>query len=120
METIFKTWKRNTYFEGYFKLRDQKYWAHPIDFPTVFVAYGKAIKSGNWNSCTSINTPDLVISNYFDTIGYNKHENMFMLWEYCRKLENIKWDDVSKNKKNVIDLIALANLELKKLKTLTK
>lgn len=117
MNTIFKTWKKATYFKGYFELRSEnENWANPIDFPTVFEAYGKAIKSGNWRSCININTPEFVIDNYFDKVGRNKHENMYSLWECCKQLEKIKWSDVTKNKKEVLDLVQRANDELKKLK----
>ena len=69
MRTIFKTGKTNTYFEGKFYLRDKKSnFSTPIDFPTVFTAYGRAIASGDWNSCTAINTPQYVIDNYFDGV----------------------------------------------------
>jgi len=117
MNTIFKTWKKATYFKGGFALRSEnENWANPINFPTVFEAYGKAIKSGNWQSCTSINTPNYVIDNYFDTIGRGRHDNMFSLWECCKELEKLEWGDVTKNKKEVLGLIQKANDELKKLK----
>tara|TARA_R110000782_G_scaffold83880_1_gene163979 strand:+ start:741 stop:1103 length:363 start_codon:yes stop_codon:yes gene_type:complete len=119
MEQIFKTWKKATYFEGKFKLRDKnENWASPIDFPTVFTAYGAGIKSGNWQSCTSINTPNYVIDNYFDTIGNDKHNVMYTMWEYCKQLENTNWQDVESNKENILELLRLANNELCKLSTL--
>ena len=115
METIFKTGKKATYFEGNFYLRDEKSgWASPIDFPTVFTAYGAAIKSGNWQSCTSINTPQHVIDNYFN----GKKGNLKNIWECVFALENITWDDVRENKDRVLTLINLANNELLKLETL--
>jgi hypothetical protein len=120
MKQIFKTWQKATYFEGGFELRDKnKNWASPIEFPTVFTAYGGAIKSGNWQSCTAINTPTYVIDNYFDTIGHEKHHTMYKMWEYCKQLENKTWDDVKKDEANILELIRLANHELGKLKTLT-
>ena len=119
MEKIFKTWKKATYFLGSFELRNEhENWAKPIDFPTVFTAYGKGIKSGRWQSCTSINTPKYVINNFFDTIGHNKHDAMFYLFFYCEQLEKINWSDVSKNKKEILELINLANAELNKLAVL--
>lgn len=119
METIFKTWQKATYLEGYFELRDlNSNWASPVNFPTVFTAYGQAIKSGNWQSCTSINTPDYVINNYFDTLGHNKYETMSIMWEYCKKLEKIKWADVYDNINEVKKIIELANIELNKLATI--
>ena len=119
MNTIFKTWKKETYLEGNFSLRDKsKNWASPIDFPTVFTAYGRAIRSGNWQSCTAINTPDYVIDRYFDTIGHGKHHTMGLLWEATKKLENITWKDVEKDEDNVLKLIEIANSELLKLKQL--
>ena len=101
----------------HYELRSNKNnnWAHPIDFPTVFTAYGAAIRSGNWQSCTSINTPTYVIDNYFDEIGHNKHHPMYTMWEYCKQLKNIAWDDVKKDEASVCKLIELANYELNKL-----
>lgn len=119
MNTIFKTWKKATYLEGCFSLRGKNNnWASPIDFPTVLTAYGKAIRSGNWKSCTAINTPDYVIDRYFDTIGHEAHHEMGLLWEATKKLENITWKDVEKNEENVLKLIETANNELLKLKQL--
>ena len=116
MKKILKTWKKATYFNGVFELRDKnKNYATPIEFPTVFMAYGAAIQSGNWNSCTAINTPIYVINNYFDTIGNNIHDEMYKMWTYCKQLECIKWSDVIEDKKNVLELIRLANNELNKL-----
>ena len=120
MNTIFKTWKKATYLKGVFKLRDNSStnWATPIGFPTVFTAYGKGITSGNWQSCTAINTPEYVIERYFDTVGQYKNDTMFQMWEYCKELKNVTWDDVVKDRDKVLTLINLANSELLKLKTL--
>lgn len=116
---IFKTWKKATYFQGIFELRDENQkWGTPIEFPTVFIAYGKSIKSGNWLRYTSINTPNFVIDNFFDTVGNNIHDEMYMMWTYCKKLERITCKDVKKNKTKVLELIKLANCELSKLKVL--
>lgn len=112
MKTIRKTGMPSTYFEGDFELRNRDVnWAHPIDFPAVFVAYGRGIKSGNWSSCTSINTPQYVIDNYFK--GRTNGLNTF--WEYVFKLEKITWLDVEKNKPYVLQLLGDANNELSKL-----
>lgn len=112
---IFKTWKKNIYFKGFFKLRNKnENWVTPIDFPTVFEGYGKAIKSGNWQRCTGINNPEYVVKNYFD----NNESEMFELWRICKELENITWDDVFKNEVGILKLVDLANNELKNLKTL--
>jgi len=113
MKTIRKTYKKATYFEGVFMLRDNSVnnWAHPIEFPCVFTAYGKAISSGNWNSCTGINTPQYVIDYYFDA---NK-KRMESFWDAVFLLENITWDDVKNKKDNVLMLVNLANNELSKL-----
>jgi len=115
MTTIRKTSEKATYLEGNFYLRDEKInWAHPINFPTIFVAYGAAIKSGNWQKCTSINTPQYVIDNYF-----NKQSRVLSgLWKYCFELEKITWKQVNENKDQVLQLINLANNELLKLKPL--
>jgi hypothetical protein len=119
MSTIFKTWQKATYLEGFFRLRDNtQRWAHPIEFPTVFTANGRAIKSGNWKSYTSINTPNYVIEHYFDTIGHGENDTMNEMWGYCKKLENINWDDVKKDENSVLSLINLANNELLKLRIL--
>ena len=117
MKTIFKTWKKATYLKGNFSLRNKNL-ASPINFPTVFTAYGQAIRSGNWQSCTAINTPQYVIENYFDNIGSKKNHSLFNLWEATKQLENIKWSDVEQNKENVLNLINLANNELLKLEIL--
>jgi hypothetical protein len=117
---IFKTWKKATYLEGTFYLRNNEKtnWATPIEYPTVFIAYGQGIRSGNWRSCTSINTPLYVIKNYFDTIGNSKNDTMYQLWEYCKQLEKITWKDVEKDKSKVLELINLANNEIYKLEEL--
>jgi hypothetical protein len=117
MRTIFKTWKKATYFEGIFELRNVRM-AVPIKFPLVLTAYGKGIKSGFWRSCTSINAPKYVIGNYFDGVGHCKHDAMYQLFCYCDELSNITWKDVDENREMVLDLIDLANNELLKLKTL--
>jgi len=117
METIFKTNKKATYFEGTFKLRDAtKNYASPIQFPTVFIAFGKAIKSGNWQSCTATNTHRYVIDHYFD--GKRNIFGLSSLWDYCFELEKITWEDVKNDKENILMLINLANNELLKLKQL--
>lgn len=119
MQKIFKTWKKATYFKGNFKLRDNENWAHsPIEFPTVFRAYGKAIKTGNWWSSTSINTPNYVVKEYFDEIGHGKHDLMASIWYYCKQLSNKTWTDVEMDKVSILNLIKLANYELNKLNTL--
>ena len=115
MKTIRKTWKKATYFKGELELADTNC-RSPIGFPTVFVAYGAAIRSGNWQSGTAINTPEYVIENYFDSIGNNKHDPMFMLWNYCKQLAHITRHDINGD---VIDLIKLANNELNKLNILS-
>jgi len=116
---IFKTWKKGTYLKGSFYLRDKNsLYARPIEFPTVFRAHGRAIKSGNWERCKIINTPDYVIDNYFDTIGRSKHDAMFQLFEVIREIDKITWEDVAQNKDKILDLINQANNELLKLKQL--
>lgn len=112
MKRITKTPQKATYFEGTFYLRDEKQnWAYPIDFPTVFTAYGSAIRSGNWQSCTAINTPDYVIEHYFD----EKEGVLKPFWAACRQLEPITWEDVRNDKERVLNLINVANNELLKL-----
>ena len=119
MKLILKTWKKATYFEGKFQLRERTVnWANPIQFPIVFKAYGRSIKNGNWQTCTAINTPDYVIKKYFDNIGKEKSHSMYELWKYCKELSQITWEDVEKNKENVIYLLKKANNELLKLEIL--
>lgn len=110
---IRKTGKKNTYFKGSFFLRDNTNinWAHPINFPTVFIAYTRGIKSGNWESCTAINTPDFVIKNYFN----NEEIPSKYFWGLVEELEAITWDEVGKNKEKVLAIINNANNELSKL-----
>ena len=111
MKTIRKTGTKATYFKGNFYLRDREGWANPIDYPSVFVAYGQGIKSGNWQSTTSINTPKYVIDNYFG----GKTGKLKNFWDCVYSLEKITWKDVEKDKQNVLKLINLANNELIKL-----
>lgn len=112
MNNIFKTHQKSIYFKNTFQLRSEnENWASPIDFPTVFEAYGKGIKSGNWQSCTGINTPKYVIEKYFE----NNKESLNSLWDCCFELENISWADVKKDKDKVLKLINAANNELFKL-----
>jgi hypothetical protein len=116
MNTIIrKTGKKATYFEGDFYLRDaSKNWAHPIDFPTVFEAFGQGIKSGNWRSCTAINTPEYVIDQYFG----GRKGNLKDLWNKCIELSRITWDDVKANPEAVNSLISEANSHLDNLEKL--
>lgn len=50
---------KRLYLEGNYELRDNSTtnWASIVDFPTVFTAVGRGVQSGNWQSCTAINTP---------------------------------------------------------------
>lgn len=116
MGTIFKTGTKNTYFNGMVTLRDNTNtnWAHPIGFPTVFTAFGAGIKSGNWQSCTSTNTPEYVVKEYFN----NREGNLRLFWETLKTLENITWLDVENKKDFVLSLINIANNELLKIPTL--
>lgn len=114
MSRIRKTGFKATYFEGHFSLVANRNRATPIDFPTVFTAYGAAIRSGNWQSCTAINTPQYVIDHYFE--GSTKGLENF--WPKVFDLENIKWSDVDEDKPRVLTLIEAANVELWKLKGL--
>ena len=111
MNTIRKTPKKSTYFEGNFQLLTNENRATPIEFPTVFTAYGPAIRSGNWQSCTGINTPQYVIDNYFD----KRKGSLTPFWDCVFALENITWDDVKKDKDSVLGLVNAANNELLKL-----
>lgn len=115
MNTIRKTPIKATYFKGDFVLRDAgRNWAHPIDFPTVFTAYGAAIKSGNWQSCTAINTPQYVIDNYFN----GRRAPLKKLWPLVFALENITWQDVNNDPSKIEAMIKDANNELNKLPAL--
>jgi len=62
---------KDVYLKGLYTMRDvNSNYAFPFDFPTIFSAKGRAIKSGNWTSCTSINTPDYIVkflNQYSDT-----------------------------------------------------
>ena len=65
--------KNNTYLEGKFKVYNKESnTAGIIDFPTVFRAFGKAIRSGNWQSCTAINTPEYIAKYIEDDYKTNK------------------------------------------------
>jgi hypothetical protein len=69
METIRKI-KGNLYLKGDYKLGGiESNHAHPCEFPTIFTAKGRAVKSGNWNSCTSINTPKSIVQFYNQEFG---------------------------------------------------
>lgn len=115
MKTVRKTGTKATYFEGNFELRNRlENWASPIDFPTVFTAYGAGIKSGNWQSCTAINTPQYVIDNYFG----GKKSVLRNIWDCCFKLEKITWDDVRNNEAEIKALVDKANDYLNKLPSL--
>ncbi len=57
------------YFKGCFELRDiESNYAYPCEFPTIFTAIGKGIKSGNWQSCTGTNTPNYIAKYYSEEI----------------------------------------------------
>ncbi len=57
------------YLEGSFDMRTGKdNYAYPIDFPTIFTAMGKGIKSGNWQSCTGTNTPEYIAKYYSENV----------------------------------------------------
>jgi len=115
--SIRKTGQKATYLKGRFQLRDEtKNWAHPIDFPTVFTAYGAAIKNGNWQSCTNINTPEYVIREYFEN-DRNKG-GLSEMWDYCEQLSKLTWEDVRNDKDAVLKFVNLANNELLKTESL--
>lgn len=60
----------NIYFKGVFSMRDiESNYAYPVDFPTIFIAKGKGIKSGNWRSCTGTNTPDYISKYYSEEVS---------------------------------------------------
>ena len=62
--------KGNIYFKGYFCMRDiESNYSYPLDFPTIFTAKGKGIKSGNWQSCTGTNTPKYITKYYSENIS---------------------------------------------------
>lgn len=115
MKNIYKTGHPATYFKGSFELRANRNMAHPIEFPTVFTAFGADIKSGNWQSCTAINTPEYVIKNYFQN---NPNELTGNVLECAKELENINWKDITADPLRVSNFIDNANAALNKLKTL--
>lgn len=58
------------YLKGYFEMRDiNSNYSYPLDFPTIFSAKGKAIKSGNWQSCTGTNTPEYIAKYYSEYVS---------------------------------------------------
>jgi hypothetical protein len=119
MNTIRKV-KGNIYFEGDFELRDlTQNWASPIEFPTVLTAYGKGVKSGNWQSCTAINTPQYVIDNYFngnkDVFVKLSKEEADKFWDICFSLEKLDNKTALTNRDETLRLIAEANSLLYKL-----
>lgn len=58
------------YLQGEYQMKDIKSnYAYPCEFPTILTAYGAGIKSGNWRSCTAINTPDSIHKFYSENIA---------------------------------------------------
>lgn len=52
---------KNLYLKGLYEMGNtESNYVYPCKFPTIFKAYGKAIESGNWQSCTAINTPKCI------------------------------------------------------------
>ena len=47
----------NTFIKGAFTRHGEANRVGIIDYPTIFKARGRAIRSGSWDSCTAINTP---------------------------------------------------------------
>ena len=93
MKTIFKL-GNSLYLKGIFYIRDNKNtnWAIPVDCPTIFEAYGQGIKSGNWQSCTAINTAQYVIKHYLDNniLKYMpslSKSDKIRFWELAKQIE---------------------------------
>jgi len=84
----------------------------PICFPTIFVAYGSGIRSGNWRRCTRVNTPEYVINNYFYGIMF---PSLSKFWSMVYALEKITWADIKYDADRVCSLLRIANFELNKL-----
>lgn len=104
--------KGNLYFEGNFSLRNRdENWACPVDFPTIFRAYGRGVRSGNWTEYTSINIPGYVIERYLygDISGHEQ------FWNIASQLFVINnWANIDA----IPELIKAANIELQKFKPL--
>lgn len=104
----------NIYFKSYFKLRSKdENWANPIEFPAIFIAYGKAIKSGRWQKVTSINTPKYVIDNYFKgnkyaIAAFDDIQNI-KFWNLVEKLSKLDNKKVYSNMAAVQGVIDEAN-----------
>ncbi len=97
--------------------RNTTNWANPIDCPTIFEAKGAAIKSGNWQSCTAINTAEYVIKNYLGgkvtkyMDGLTNTEK-FKFWQLVEQIEKYNnWDSVP----TVVSLCNEANELIRKL-----
>ena len=87
MEKIIKIGK-HIYLSGLYQMRSvESNYANPCEFPTIFVAFWAGIKSGNWQSCTSINTPDQLVK-YFNENGYNYRSNYDIVFKGLSQSEN--------------------------------
>jgi len=117
MKSIFKL-GNGQYFEGLFYLRSKDInWATPIDCPTIFEAKGAGIKSGNWRSCTAINTAKYVIENYLNKRPSNSLLSLPLgerkeFWKIAVQIEELNtWETVNE----VLPLIEKANSIINKL-----
>jgi hypothetical protein len=106
---IIKLFKgQNLYFKGLFRKSELR--NNTIEYPTIFEAKGRAIKSGNWNSCTSINTAEYIFNNYIkttkDNVAFDKLSNIESK-ELAELIYKLSWDrnnsnpNYNKLKKNI-------------------
>lgn len=103
---------RPLYLKGLYSLRDNENCSSPVDCPTIFVAFGAAIRSGNWRSCTAINTPEYIFVNYIqdepENVRYNNltDDESLLLTKLIFEIGNTnRWDNIERLEK----LISVAN-----------
>lgn len=121
MKTIFKL-GNSLYLKGVFYIKDNKKtnWSNPVDCPTIFNAYGQGVKSGNWQSCTSINTVEYVVKKYLNNNILKYMPNLsksdkIRFWELARQIEVLNnWEYLEE----LNPLLEEANSILNKLKTI--
>lgn len=94
------------YFKGLYSLyNEDSNMATPVDCPTIFTAFGQAIRSGNWQSCTALNTAQYIFDNYIEQkpkdVRYNNltDEESLLLTELIFSIDNLNnWVDIDKVK----------------------
>ena len=107
---VYKLFKnKNLYLKGLYSIDKTR-----INYPTIFEAKGRAIKSGNWERCTSINTCVYIFNHYLNELAQPKvlFDKLTELEsaELCELIYILSWDNKKQPKgAKLIEKINRAN-----------